>query len=239
MHRRADVDRSRIGVNRRQLCLPSRSYSPSHGSVPSLLTERRAWAARQINFLTGIAKASPLSSAQQPMDHVCHRGNRHQKADGRSPPPPIIGAPVSTATGGRPIRDGLPRYRAPGAALGSHGAGGSVPRARRWLDHLACGPRPGQPGEPSFRSPGLSAQTRATILLAFVQIGPDQPFDAETPAHTGGDSLALAGPPSQRKKCPRNRVNSKGPALQGNAPPPAAPWTCRDELPSRHGMSLR
>src|SRR4051812_18616486 len=54
----------------------------------------------RINFLTGIALASPLSSPQQPVGQVWYRGLAHQKPDGRSPPLLIIAPAVSPATGG-------------------------------------------------------------------------------------------------------------------------------------------
>src|SRR4051812_3059245 len=53
-----------------------------------------------VNFLTGIALASPLSSPQQPVGQVWYRGLAHQKPDGRSPPRLIIAPAVSPATGG-------------------------------------------------------------------------------------------------------------------------------------------
>src|SRR3954467_5208163 len=61
----------------------------------------------RINFLTGIALASPLSSPQQPVGKVWYRGLAHQKPDGRSPPRLIIAPAVSAAPGGTSVSDRL------------------------------------------------------------------------------------------------------------------------------------
>jgi hypothetical protein len=58
--------------------------------------------------------ASPLSSPQQPVDHVCRRGMDHQLETGRSPPRPIIeGRCFSAYRRSAPIRDGLPEKTVP------------------------------------------------------------------------------------------------------------------------------
>src|SRR5208282_5451103 len=104
----------------------------------------------------------------------------------------------------------LPKCRAPGAVAGSHAADGSAPHARRWSGRPVGGLHRDRPVAPSSRSPGRSVQTRATAPPEFAQIGPDQPSVAGTPAHRVGDSSASVAPPSQVKRCPPDRVNSKG-----------------------------
>ena len=77
---------------------------PAAAAIKDLLSQSPDGLREIITFLTGIAWASPLSSAQQPVDHVRHRGWDHHIHIGRSPPQPIIGRPVSPATGGLKIR---------------------------------------------------------------------------------------------------------------------------------------
>ena len=57
----------------RHYLFPRRRSATSHRfglAMHLLLVEWRGWTAQMINFLTGIALASPLASAQRPMGHV-------------------------------------------------------------------------------------------------------------------------------------------------------------------------
>src|SRR4051812_40808960 len=79
---------------------PGGSASVASWQAPPLDQGGGAGLREIINFLTGIALASPLSSPQQPVGQVWYRGLAHQKPDGRSPPRLIIAPAVSPATGG-------------------------------------------------------------------------------------------------------------------------------------------
>src|SRR4051812_44605408 len=79
---------------------PGGSASVASWQAPPLDQGGGAGLRERINFLTGIALASPLSSPQQPVGQVWYRGLAHQKPDGRSPPLLIIAPAVPPATGG-------------------------------------------------------------------------------------------------------------------------------------------
>src|SRR4051795_7100057 len=74
---------------------PGGSASVASWQAPPLDQGGGAGLRERINFLTGIALASPLSSPQQPVGQVWYRGLAHQKPDGRSPPLLIIAPAVS------------------------------------------------------------------------------------------------------------------------------------------------
>src|SRR4051795_8893439 len=79
---------------------PGGSASVASWQAPPLDQGGGAGLRERINFRTGIALASPLSSPQQPVGQVWYRGLAHQKPDGRSPPRLIIAPAVPPATGG-------------------------------------------------------------------------------------------------------------------------------------------
>src|SRR4051794_6698101 len=79
---------------------PGGSASVASWQAPPLDQGGGAGLRERINFLTGIALASPLSSPEQPVGQVWYRGLAHQKPDGRSPPRLIIAPAVFAATGG-------------------------------------------------------------------------------------------------------------------------------------------
>src|SRR4051812_33900450 len=79
---------------------PGGSASVASWQAPPLDQGGGAGLRERINFRTGIALASPLSSPQQPVGQVSYRGLAHQKPDGRSPPMLIIAPAVSPPTGG-------------------------------------------------------------------------------------------------------------------------------------------
>src|SRR4051812_18779489 len=79
---------------------PGGSASVASWQAPPLDQGGGAGLRERINFRTGIALASPLSSPQQPVGQVLYRGLAHQKPNGRSPPRLIIAPAVSAATGG-------------------------------------------------------------------------------------------------------------------------------------------
>ena len=69
VHGGADIDRRGARMSGRDILTGSGSLCLSHDILLMVIGE--AGLCKKFNFLTGIAtEASPLSSAQQPMDHV-------------------------------------------------------------------------------------------------------------------------------------------------------------------------
>src|SRR4051812_35146727 len=103
---------------------PGGSASVASWQAPPLDQGGGAGLRERINFLTGIALASPHSSPQQPVGQVWYRGLAHQKPDGRSPPLLIIAPAVSPATGGTNSATVWSTRSVRFVPEGSHAAGG-------------------------------------------------------------------------------------------------------------------
>src|SRR4029077_15602215 len=76
----------------------------------------------------------------------------------------------------------LPGCRAPDAGDGSHVEGAPVPPARRLSAYQCACRRPARLASPKSKSTVQSARTHAPALRACVQIAPDRPSVAGTPA---------------------------------------------------------
>src|ERR1700722_13616046 len=76
----------------------------------------------------------------------------------------------------------LPGCRAPDAGDGSHVEGAPVPPAQRLSARQRACRHPARLASPKWKSTGRSARTRAPALRACVQIAPDRPSVAGTPA---------------------------------------------------------
>src|SRR5277367_2521969 len=119
----------------------------------------------------------------------------------------------------------LPGCRAPDAGDGSHVEGAPALLARGLSAHQSACRRPARLASPKWKSTARSARTHAPTPRACVQIAPDRPSVAGTPADKQFDNAASD----------TSKINFKGVHQTGST----SPWRYSDRFPMGRSISLR